>query len=122
MDALLTLFAATCKPTFFSLVPWYQYLKLNGGCGIENFQILPGNGAPSSIPLILLAIIDDLLRVAGLMAVFFIIYAGVQYISSQGNPDQASKAQNTIINALIGLAIALISIGFVSYLGNALGG
>jgi hypothetical protein len=121
MGPLFSLFAASCKPTFFGLVPWYQYLTLDGSCGITNFQILPTGSMPSSIPLILLAIVDDLLRIAGLAAVGYIIYAGFQYITSQGNPEQAARAQSTIINALIGLAIALLAVGLVSYIGNQLG-
>ncbi len=121
MGPLVSLFAAACKPTFFGLVPWYQYLTLDGSCGITNFQILPKGNTPSSIPLIFLAIVDDLLRIAGFAAVAYIIYAGIQYITSQGNPEQASRAQSTIINALIGLAIALLAVGLVSYIGNQLG-
>jgi hypothetical protein len=122
MLPLLTLFAGGCKATFFGLEPWYQYLTLNGTCGITNFQILPNGSTPSSIPLILLAIADDLLRIAGLAAVGFIIYGGVQYITSQGNPDQTSRAQSTIISALAGLAIASVAIGVISYVGHKLGG
>lgn len=122
MAPFTNLFAAACKPTFFGLVPWYQYLSLDGSCNITNFHVLPSGGTGSSIPLILLAIVDDLLRIAGLAAVFYVIYAGVQYVTSQGDPQQAANAQSTLINALIGLAIAILAIVLVSYLGSVLGG
>jgi hypothetical protein len=61
-----------------------------------------------------------LLRVAGLAAIFFIIYAGIQYVTSQGNPDAAAKAKDTIINALIGLAVAVVAVGIVSFIGSKL--
>ncbi len=131
---LLTFFAAApgakavssaCKNTFFGLIPWYQYLNLGPApqCAITSFHILPDSATKtqSDIPLVLIAVVDDLLRVAGMVAVGFVIYAGFQYITSQGNPDQAAKAQSTIINALIGLAIAAIAIVAVSWLGSALG-
>lgn len=121
-------FAIDCnnKPSFFGLHPWYQYLKLdevtsNGtvvGCTVNNFQVL---GKDSGLLLVGLAILDDLVRVAALVAVGFIIYGGITYAASQGSPDQTGKAQNTIINALIGLVVALIATGVVNFIGNRLG-
>lgn len=128
LTQLFTLFATTdCRsdPFFFAFVPWYHYLSVTdpyGACSINTFWILPGPGHGSDIPLVLLAVVDDLLRLAGMIAVGFIIYAAILYITSQGSAEQTSKAQNTIINALIGLAIALVAVGFVSYLGNHLAG
>jgi hypothetical protein len=121
MGPLLTIFACS-KPTFFGLVPWYQYLTLDGSCGINNFQLLPTGGKPSDLPLILLALADDLLRVAGIAAVGFIIYGSIQYITSQGNPDQTTRAQHTITDALVGLVIAISAVAIVSFIGAKLGG
>ena len=75
----------------------------------------------SDLPLVLLAVVDDLLRIAGLVAVVFVIVGGIQYTTSQGNPDATAKAQSTVLNALIGLVIALFAVAFVTYLGKALG-
>jgi hypothetical protein len=107
-----------CEKSFFGLVPWYHYLDLNDKCEVVNFQVL---GAKSDLLLVLLAVVDNLLRIAGIVAVVFIIYGGIQYITSQGESDKASKAQNTIVNALVGLVIALIAIALVSFLGNRIG-
>lgn len=106
---------------FFGLIPWWQYLPnsdFDNNCNIVSFDVLHG----SDIPLVLLAVVDDLLRVAALVAIAFVIYGAVKYTTSQGDPESASKAQSTIINALIGLVIALISIAFVSFISNQLGG
>jgi hypothetical protein len=124
MSHLLTLFAIApraCEHDFFGLVPWYHYLPSTDftTCNVNsNFHFLPGNGVSTDIPLILVAVVDDLLRVAGLVAVAFIIYGAFGLVTSQGNPDDASKAQKTIINSLIGLAIAITAIAFVGFLGN----
>ena len=125
--------ADSCKKhDFFGLAPWYHYLpdkdfgvNLSGQnypCDINaNFSLLPSNGS-GDLPLIGLAIVDDLLRQAGILAVAFIIYGGIQYIASQGNAEKTARAQATVLNALVGLAIAMIAIAFVSFLGNKLGG
>lgn len=128
------------KSTFFGLRPWYYYLgkELDSGsvdsngnkraCDVKCFNFIEGSKpnecgqTKSDVPLVLLVVIDDLLRIAGIMAVCFVLWGAVRYTTSQGNPEQTSKAQQTIINAVAGLALAGVSIAFVSYLGNKLGG
>ncbi|HVU59862.1 MAG TPA: pilin [Candidatus Saccharimonadales bacterium] len=120
---LFTRFAAGCaENNFLGLVPWYHYLpasSFDGSCNVTSFTVL---GAGSGFLLILLAVVDDLLRIAGLVAVVFVLMAGVKYIMSQGSPDGVSRAQSSLLNALIGLAVALVAIQFVSFLGNRIGG
>lgn len=70
--------------------------------------------------LIGLAIFDDLLRIAGIIAFGFVLYGGIRYITSQGEPENTRAALGTIINALIGMAIAIIAAVLVSFLANAL--
>lgn len=124
VEALFSRLALTCGGgTFFGLVPWYHYLKLSvdsttKSCEVQSFTTL---GAHSSFLLILLAIVDDLLRIAGVVAVGFVIYAGIRYIMSQGSPDETAKAQSTLLNALIGLVIAMIAVGLVSFVGSKIG-
>jgi len=108
--------------TFFGLIPWYYYLPNTdldqSTCSIRSFHFF---GSPPDLPLVLLAVVDDLLRIAGIVAVAFVIVGAIRYITSQGNPDDAAKAQSTIINALIGVALATVAIGIVNYLGGHLG-
>ncbi len=65
---------------------------------------------------------EDLLRIAGIVTAFFIIYGGVRYVTSQGEPENTKAARSTIINALIGAAIAMIAAVLVSFIGSKLGG
>lgn len=119
--------------TFFGLVPWYKYLtpQLNqytGRCEFTNFNNTSGTSlfgsqtSASPIFLITLAVIEDLIRVAALVAVGYIIYGGIQYVTSQGSPDATRKAQQTIINALIGLVLAIMATAIVEFIGAKLGG
>jgi hypothetical protein len=121
---------------FFTFAPWYKYLQNSRYLGPtgssdtqdtkpcdvnSNFQadLLKPNGP---IPLILLAVVDDLLRLAGIAAVIFVLVAGVRYVTSQGKPDATAKAQASLLNAIVGLAISVIAIAIVSFLGAQLGG
>jgi len=41
------------------------------------------------------------------LAVIFLILGGIQYMTSQGDDEKATKAKKLIVNALIGIAIIL---------------
>lgn len=126
LDQAFTIFATApggCIKDFLGLHPWYYYLPRSNfnGCDIKNFNLLP-SGGHSDIALVLAAILDDLLRIAGLVAVAYVIIGAVQYIASQGDPESTGRAQSTIINALIGLAVTVAAVTFVSFVGARLGG
>lgn len=72
--------------------------------------------------LVALAIFEDLLRAAGLIAVFMVIYGGIRYVTSQGEPESTKAALGAILNALIGLVIAAAAAITVSFIGRSLGG
>lgn len=116
--------AQQCSKPFLGLKPWFAYLPdsafESGTCNIVNFTVLGKSGTPSMVPAILLAIIDDLVRIAGYVAVIFVITGGVLYITSQGEPDRTKRARDTIINALIGLVVALVATAVVSFIGSKL--
>lgn len=111
-----------CKGNeFFGLIPWWQYLPnddFDDNCNIVHFDVIHG----SDVPLVLLAVVDDLLRIAALVAIAFVIYGAVKYTASQGDPESVAKAQSTVVNALIGLAVAMVAVAFVSFISNQLGG
>ena len=54
-------------------------------------------------------LINFVISISALIAVIFLVYAGFQYITSQGEGEKAEEAQRTIIYTLIGLVIAFIS-------------
>ncbi|MGZ6004949.1 MAG: pilin [Candidatus Saccharimonadales bacterium] len=119
----LTRFAVACQPgdhiRFLKFPTWYQYLdseKIAGKCT----PMIDLAKNPGQITLIVLALIEILLRIAGVVAVGFVIYGGFQFILTQGEPDRAASARNTIINALIGLAIAISATGIVMFVANNL--
>jgi hypothetical protein len=127
--------------SFFGLVPWYQYIppshfsvdSSDGHCDFStNFNQVQGSGDNSAVTgvsatglsviwLIALAVFEDLLRVAGLVAVGFTIYGGIRYMTSQGEPEATKGAAATITNALIGLAIAVLAATTVAFIAKKLG-
>ncbi len=111
---------ACTERTFFGLPVWYRYLndgtrmaEVNGVC-----QFVNGFQFPGDMALVTLGILDILLRLAGLIAVAFVVWGGIQFVISQGEPDAAKQARQTIINALIGLVIALMATAIVAFIGS----
>jgi len=112
------------KTSFLGLKTWYAYLppgSFDKNCQVvSDLVIIPNKTSKGVLPQIVLAIADDLLRITAVIAVAFVITGGVQYITSQGEPGQIKIALSTIINALIGLAIAMAASAVVSFIGSQL--
>jgi len=66
-------------------------------------------------------ILQSIFLIAGFLAVFYLIYAGVQYITSNGVPDKAKAARGAIINAIIGIIVIVASYAIIR-LATGLGG
>ena len=73
----------------------------------------PANApANTSIVTTLNHVINIFLWIAGALAVIYLIYSGVLYITAAGNPDQAKKGQQGVINAIIGIVI-IVGVFFI---------
>jgi hypothetical protein len=130
-------FAATTTTTcsgggFFGVPTWYEYLAnsqfMDSSCHFVNasqaqitaWGLTAGQYWSAVVILIALAVLDIVLRIAGLVAFAYVFYGGARYITSHGEPDKTKQAQESIVNALIGLVIALAATTVVSFIGNKL--
>jgi len=59
---------------------------------------------------------------AGLVAVVFIIYGGVLYVTSAGDAGKAAKARSTILWAVVGLVIVILAAAITAFVTGALAG
>lgn len=122
--------ANQCSKPFLGLKPWFIYLpdsafsQVDGKqtCNVENFSFFgsKGDGQGSQALNVSLAIVDDLIRIAGLIAVAFVIVGGAKYVTSQGSPENTKQAKDSIINALVGLVVVIVAAAVVSFIGNRL--
>ena len=67
--------------------------------------------------------VDNILQlvfaVAGAIAVLVITIGGLKYVLSQGNPQSAAQAKDTILYALVGLVLTIVGYGIVTFvIGN----
>lgn len=68
------------------------------------------------------SVIPTLLSIAGIVAVIFIILGGFRYVSSAGNEETAEKAKKTLMYAIIGLVVVIMSFAIVRIVANTLHG
>jgi hypothetical protein len=109
--------------SFLGLPTWYKYLRAQEDATGRCSPVLSGDtveGQVNSALPIGLAILEGFLRISGLVAVVMIFWAAFKFIASQGNPDEATAARKTAINAMIGLTIVIVATALVSFVGNSL--
>lgn len=121
---------ASQKATEAGLV-WLSYAKLSPvhaqavPSGIDSGVKQADQGGPRSLFSeggVFDRIVTAILFLVGAFSVLMLIVGGVRYVISSGNQDQVQGAKNTIIYALVGLAIALLAYAIVQFIIGQLGG
>ncbi len=110
-----------------SFPTWYEYLEVgpqgDDPCAIIGPKADGGSGSfdwGKALPRIIMALVDILLRIGGLVSIGFVIYGGFRMITSQGEPEAAKNARKIVTSALIGLAITILATTIVTYLANTI--
>ncbi len=62
--------------------------------------------------------INVALLVAGVVAVVYLIYGGLLYITAGGDAEKATKGRTAIVNAIIGIIIIALAFLIVLYINN----
>lgn len=63
-------------------------------------------------------IIGTALSFVGVLFLILMIYAGIMWMTAQGNDQQVTKAKDQLINAIIGLVIIFAAYAITSFVGN----
>lgn len=111
-------YAAACtgNETFFGLPAWYRGLveSGDGGCKIKDINPNGGLKPEQFVWTVVANLIDAAFRIVGVGAIGFIIYAGFQYMLATGDPGKIASAKKSLINAIIGLVIAVLASAIVN--------
>ena len=67
-------------------------------------------------------ITNTVLFAVGIISVIMLILGGLRYIISGGDSKKVTDAKNTIMYAIIGLIISILSFAIVNFVINAVGG
>lgn len=113
-----TQFAAPCPGVRILTFPnWYDniegFVAPNGSCTVQ-FRSL------NDIWVVVLNVLEAVIQATGYIATGFIIWGGIKYVKSQGDPNQINQSRDTIVNASIGLIIVLGSVAIVRFIAMAI--
>lgn len=107
-QALLVFALMVGALTVFSALPVAGATSLiNAGDNPE--AVASATGGETSFRGLVLRIINYALGFLGLLAVIMIIYGGVRYVYSAGSDEETGNAKKTILYAVIGIIIVLLS-------------
>jgi len=73
------------------------------------------------VPALFQNLIGTLLSLAGVVALFFIIFSGFKYITSGGDPKQVEGARHTLTYAVIGLLVIFFSFFIINLIAQTTG-
>ena len=113
--------AAGCEDRVLGIPPWYRGLTngVENDCAIKSID--DNGGLTSFIWKVVFNVIEMALVVVVYIAVFFIMYGGFLWLSGGSRPDMVAKGRKAILNAAIGLIIAMSAIVLVNLIFNIQG-
>lgn len=95
---------------FLSFPTWWRGLTLSSDCSLE----LDGMAPEKLFSIIAANIAEIIIQLVGYASVVFIIIGGFKYMISTGDPSGMAGARKTILNAVIGLLLSILSVGIVN--------
>lgn len=122
--AFLSLLAALTF--FFMVVPTQAHAQFRdwGGC-TETFPDASGNPAQIAtlrcIPVVFGNIVYAALIFVGTVGAIFFVYAGIQLITSGGDPKKVAGARQIMTYAVIGLVLVLSSFAIIAIISYVTG-
>jgi hypothetical protein len=79
--------------------------NIGGNANFSTVSNTSGGGLKNTIATIAGTVLDIILLISGILAVFYLVYSGILYITSAGSPDKVKTARAGIINSVIGIII-----------------
>ncbi len=67
-------------------------------------------------------VVNFMLYVVGVLSVIMLIWGGLRYVLSGGNEKSVTAAKNTILYAIIGLIVALLSYAIINFVLTSVSG
>lgn len=74
-----------------------------------------GTGATGNLGTVISIVSNVAFGLVGSLAVLFLIMGGISYITSQGDPKKTATAKDTILYAVIGIVVVLVSYALASF-------
>lgn len=82
----------------------------------EDLKVQAGCQETRQLSNVVVGGINAVIAVIGLVAVVVIVYGGIQYSTSLGDPGKITQARNTIIYGVIGLVVGMLAWVIVQFI------
>ena len=98
-----------CESHFMGLRAWYDGLVDDESCEVNypDPSAEDGQAVKDFIWTAVLNVVSMVLGIMGYLAIGFVIYGGIQYMTGQGDPQKVARGKRTITNSVIGLVIVM---------------
>jgi hypothetical protein cdivTM_30108 len=67
-------------------------------------------------------IISVLLWIVGMASIIVIVYSGITFVTSAGNPSQITRAKTMLLYAVVGLVVSILAYAIVNFIVENAGG
>jgi hypothetical protein len=111
-QALIMLGLMVGAITLLSVIPTASAAIIGSGDLPSNLG--EATGGESSLRAIIVKVINYFLGFLGLIAVIMIIYGGFTYMTAAGKQEAVDSAKKTILYAIVGIVIILLSFAIVN--------
>lgn len=99
----------------YALVGWAAPVLAQTEGGILNPIDKPGVASQTNLRQGIVNIINYILLFLGLIAVAYVIWAGIKMVTSGGNEGKVKEGQKTITYAILGLLVVFLSYAIVNW-------
>ena len=106
-------FAACSGGSFFGFPPWYACLPKDASGGPKLTKL-------EDLWLVAFPLLETGIKVAAYVTIGFVLWGGIRFMKSQGNPGEITAARDTIRDAVIGLIICVSSVAIVQFMASRL--
>jgi len=113
LPGAITQVAACSGGTLFGFPPWYACLPKDAS-GHPKLTKL------EDAWLVAFPLIETGIKLSAYVAVGFVMWGGVRFIKSQGNPGEITAARDTIRDAIIGVVICISAVAIVQFAASRL--
>jgi hypothetical protein len=83
-------------------------------------QVILKSPLPKTNGNFIAVLINLALGILGGISFIIVVWAGMKYVLSQGDPSKTAEARNQILYAAIGIAVAVGAGGFVAFIRSIL--
>lgn len=83
---------------------------------VEQLEFAEGN-----LLQLISQIVNVVLIIVGILAVMYLVYGGILYLTAGGNPESAAKGRTAITNAIIGIVIIVLALAIYNFVVGNIG-